>query len=93
MTQTPAPAVLPVYTLQNLPADMPPAQAYLILIDWSKTELEALEAGMHGQAGPDRDLQQRAWAVQHAAQQDIVKAALRAGVEPAAIREITWRER
>lgn len=71
--------------------DRSPA-AYLQLIEHSKTELEALEAGMHGQAGEQLAAQNRAWSAQFQAQALMVEAALAAGVPSDAIRAITWRE-
>lgn len=65
--------------------------AYLDLIGQSKTELEAIEAGMVGQTGDQRVLQQRCWSAQHLAQLEIVKAALAAGVPSEKITAITYR--
>jgi hypothetical protein len=67
-------------------------QQYLELIGLSKQELEALEAGMHGQGPEDRARQNRAWSIQNAAQLEIVRAALADGVPSDAITAITHRE-
>lgn len=83
-------------TLAHLPAeDEHPgtlAERFLVLLDWSKTELEALEAGMYGQDAPARGLQNALWSAQFATQGEIVKAALAAGADALAIQAITWRE-
>lgn len=65
--------------------------AYLELIEQSKSELESIEAGFHGQTGEQRAVQNRAWNGQNAAQVEIVKAALAAGVPSDAITAITYR--
>jgi hypothetical protein len=82
-------------TLANLPTESDhsgsEAERYLMLLDQSKTELEALEAGMANQTPEARQLQEAVWAAQFSAQQDIVSAALAAGVDAEAIMTITWR--
>lgn len=72
--------------------DWDDARAYLDLIDLSKAELEALEAGMIGQSREARAVQNRMWSAQHHAQAEIVKAALKAGVDGEQIKAITFRE-
>jgi hypothetical protein len=82
-------------TLANLPTERDhsgsEAEHYLMLLDWSKTELEALEAGHASQTAEARRLQEAMWTAQFGAQQDIVLAALAAGVDERAIVAITWR--
>jgi hypothetical protein len=95
MTQTSTPQAQAVFTLAQLhdtEAPMAPEQEYLELIRLSKQELEALEAGMHGQAPDARERQNAMWNAQNVALQDIVLAALRAGVPAAEITAITHRE-
>jgi hypothetical protein len=95
MTQpsTTAPAPHVPFTIASLEGLSQITEAdYLELLDWTKTELEALEAGMHGQTGEQRRLQNRSWSAQREAQLKIVKAALKAGVPAAAITAITHRE-
>lgn len=83
------------YTIKNLPTEREHpgslALRFLVLIGWTQTELEALEAGMPGQAPAARALQNAMWNAQHAAQQDIVTVALAAGVDADAIMTITHR--
>jgi hypothetical protein len=65
---------------------------HLALIGYCRQELDALEAGMHNQTPEDRVRQNRAWSIQHAAQLEVVKAALAAGVPSDKITAITHRE-
>jgi hypothetical protein len=65
---------------------------HLTLIEQSKTELEALEAGMHGQTPEARATQNAAWNAQHETHIELISAALRAGVSALAITAITHRE-
>jgi hypothetical protein len=83
------------YTIANLPTEADHsgslAERFLMLLDWSKTELEALEAGMYGQTRAARALQNAAWEAQYSAQISIVRAALDAKVSADAIMAITHR--
>lgn len=94
MTQTEIETYAQV-TLRYLPdamgAHATPEAAYLDLIEQGKTELEALEAGMVGQAPEQRALQNTCWSAQNRALEDIVLAALQAGTPSAAITAITHR--
>jgi hypothetical protein len=82
-------------TLANLPTGSDhsgsEAERYLMLLDQSKTELEALEAGMANQTPEAHQLQKAMWTAQFGAQWEIVLAALAAGVDAEAIMTITWR--
>lgn len=78
-------------TLTYLDTELPPVPAYLALIEWSKSELESCEAGMWNQSPEQLVLQNKCWSAQHRAQQDIVQAALKAGVPSDAITAITYR--
>lgn len=79
-------------TLRHLDQEQPRSVALLALIEHSKQELDALAAGMHGQTGEARALQNRCWSAQHAAQLEMVQVALAEGVSSNAITAITWRE-
>lgn len=80
-------------TIKNLPDYGDERDALLLLIEWSKTELEAIECGMFNQTPEQRAASNRLWGAQHAAQQDIVEAALSTGsVTADEIKAITWRE-
>lgn len=79
-------------TLRQLNQEAPRSEALLELIVWSQTELEALAAGMWNQVGEQRALQNRCWSAQHAAQLEIVKVALAAGVDAGVIMATTHRE-
>jgi hypothetical protein len=96
MTMTQQRETVAEYTIKNLPTEREHpgslAQRFLTLIDWSKTELEALAAGMHGQTREDRARQCAMWEAQYNAQITIVRAALDAKVNPDAIMAITHRD-
>lgn len=79
-------------TLAYLDAELPVKRAYLALIEHAQTELEACAAGMWNQPAEQLALQNRCWAAQNAANVEIVRAALKAGVPAAAIMAITHRE-
>lgn len=93
---TAADARTATFTIEHLgdtEQPLPLEAQYLELIRLSRQELTALEAGMHNQTPEDRARQNRAWSIQNAAQLEIVKAALEAGVPSDAITAITHAER
>jgi hypothetical protein len=96
MTQTSTPAEdiarYAQVTVAYLDTELPVKRAYLALIEYAQTELEACAAGMWNQGPEQLVLQNRCWSAQRAANEDIVKAALAAGVDAAAIMAITHRE-
>ncbi len=89
MTQTSTAAVTLAH-LEN--AATATGTEWLDLINQSKTELEAIEAGMLHTTREQRALANEAWSAQFEAQTEIVKGALAAGVAPATITAITFRE-
>jgi hypothetical protein len=89
MTQT---SITAMVTIDHIDSDLPEHAGYLALLESAKTELEAIEAGMHNQTPEARALQNAGWSAQNEENQRIVLEALQAGVPSADITAIMHRE-